>query len=40
MDLKEARVQLVRLAATSPGDYFIYSARNGCEIRAKLAPEG
>jgi hypothetical protein len=38
--LEEARVQLARLAATSPGEYFIYSVRNGCEIRAQLAPEG
>lgn len=38
--LEEARVQLARLAATSPGEYFIYSVRNGGEIRAMLAPEG
>jgi hypothetical protein len=38
--LEEARIQLARLAATSPGEYFIYSLRNGCVVHGKLAPEG
>jgi hypothetical protein len=38
--LEEARAQLARLAATSPGEYFIYSVRNGCVIKAEMATEG
>jgi hypothetical protein len=37
--LEEARAQLARLAANSPGEYFIYSLRNGCVVYAKLARE-
>jgi hypothetical protein len=35
--LEEARTQLSRLAATSPGEYFIYSARKGCVIQTRVA---
>ena len=35
--LEEARVQLARLAANSPGEYFIYSVRNGCVVQGKMA---
>ena len=35
--LEEARAQLARLAASSPGEYFIYSVQNGCVIQARLA---
>jgi hypothetical protein len=38
--LEEARAQLARLAASSPGEYFIYSVRNGRVIHTELAPEG
>ena len=38
--LEEARAQLARLAASSRGEYFIYSLRNGCVVHAKLAHEG
>jgi len=37
--LEEAKSQLARLAASSPGEYFIYSVRNGCVIHAIMAPE-
>jgi hypothetical protein len=37
--LEEARAQLARLAANSPGEYFIYSLRNGCVVHAELAHE-
>jgi hypothetical protein len=37
--LEEARAQLARLGASSPGEYFIYSLRNGCVVQAKLARE-
>ena len=35
--LEEAKAQLARLAASSPGEYFIYNVRNGCVVRAKMA---
>jgi hypothetical protein len=35
--LEEAKSQLARLAASSPGDYFIYSVRNACIVHAKVA---
>jgi hypothetical protein len=35
--LEEARAQLARLAANSPGEYFIYSVRNGCVIQEGMA---
>ena len=35
--LEEARDQLARLAANSPGEYFIYSVRNGCVVQGKMA---
>jgi hypothetical protein len=38
--LEEARAQLARLAAISPGEYFIYSVRNGRVIQGELVPEG
>lgn len=38
--LEEARVQLARLAVCSPGEYFIYSVRNGCVIHRRMASEG
>jgi hypothetical protein len=37
--LDEARAQLTRLAASSPGEYFVYSLRNGCEVHVQLAHE-
>jgi hypothetical protein len=37
--LEEAKGQLTRLAASSPGEYFIYSVRNGCVIHAIMVPE-
>jgi hypothetical protein len=37
--LEEAKNQLARLAANSPGEYFIYSVRNGRVIHAMMAPE-
>jgi hypothetical protein len=37
--LEEAQAQLARLAVNSPGEYFIYSLRNGCVVHAKLAHE-
>lgn len=38
--LEEAKAQLARLAATSPGEYFIYSVRNARVIHPMMAPEG
>jgi hypothetical protein len=35
--LEEAKAQLARLAATAPGEYFIYSVRNACVVHAKMA---
>lgn len=35
--LEEARNQLARLAVSSPGEYFIYSARNGCIVQNRMA---
>jgi hypothetical protein len=37
--LEEARAQLARLAANSPGEYFIYSLPIGCVVHAELAHE-
>jgi hypothetical protein len=37
--LEEARAQLARLAASSPGEYFIYSLRNSCVVHVQLAHE-
>ncbi len=31
--LEEARVQLARLAASGPGEYFIYSVCKGCVVQ-------
>ena len=35
--LEEARNQLARLAVSSPGEYFIYSARNGGIVQERMA---
>ena len=35
--LEEAKAQLARLMASAPGDYFIYSVRNGRIIHANMA---
>jgi hypothetical protein len=35
--LEEARNQLARLAVSSPGEYFIYSARNGRIVQGRMA---
>jgi len=35
--LEEAKKQLARLAASSPGDYFIYCARNGRIVQGRMA---
>jgi hypothetical protein len=35
--LEEAKNQLARLAASSPGEYFIYSARNGRIVQGRMA---
>lgn len=35
--LEEAKNQLARLAVSSPGEYFIYSARNGGIVQGKMA---
>ncbi|MGI0084398.1 MAG: hypothetical protein ACREBQ_04885 [Nitrososphaerales archaeon] len=35
--LDEAWAQLTRLTANSPGEYFIFNARNGCVVKAKVA---
>jgi hypothetical protein len=34
--LDEARNQLARLAANSPGEYFIYSAQNGGIVQGRI----
>jgi hypothetical protein len=31
--LEEAKAQLARLIESSPGEYFIYSVKNGCVIQ-------
>lgn len=38
--LEEAKSQLARIAASSPGEYFIYSVRNACVVHAKMARRG
>ena len=35
--LEEAKKQLARLAASSPGDCFIYCARNGRIVQGRMA---
>jgi hypothetical protein len=35
--LEEAKTQLARLAVSSPGEYFIYSARNGRIVQVRMA---
>jgi hypothetical protein len=35
--IEEASAQIARLAASSPGEYFIYSARNACVVETKTA---
>jgi hypothetical protein len=35
--LEEARNQLAQLSASSPGEYFIYSARTGCVVQGRMA---
>jgi hypothetical protein len=35
--LEEAKNQLARLAASSPGEYFIYSTRKGCVVQGRMA---
>lgn len=35
--LEEAKNQLARLAASSPGEYFIYSVRKGCVVQGRMA---
>jgi len=35
--LEEAKAQLAFLAASSPGEYFIYSTQNGCVVQASSA---
>jgi hypothetical protein len=35
--LEEAKAQLARLMATAPGEYFIYSVRNGRIIHPNMA---
>jgi hypothetical protein len=35
--LEEARAQLARLAASAPGEYFIYSVRHGRVLQMELA---
>ena len=35
--LEEAKNQLARLAVSSPGEYFIYSARNGGIVQGRMA---
>jgi hypothetical protein len=35
--LEEARNQITRLAVSSPGEYFIYSARNGRIVQGIMA---
>ena len=36
--LEEARAQLACLAASSPGEYFIYSLRTGRVVHVQLGP--
>ena len=36
-ELEEAKALLARLAETSPGEYFIYSPRNGTVIETRMA---
>jgi hypothetical protein len=38
--LEEAKAQLVRLMASAPGEYFIYSVRNGRIINPQMASQG
>jgi hypothetical protein len=38
--LEEAKAQLARLTASSPGEYFIYSVRNARVIQTEMATEG
>jgi hypothetical protein len=38
--LEEARAQLVRLVASSPGEYFIYSVQNACVVQSRIASGG
>jgi hypothetical protein len=35
--LEEAKAQLAHLAASSPGEYFIYSVRQRCVVQTKMA---
>jgi hypothetical protein len=35
--LEEAKAQLARLAAHAPGEYFIYSVRNGRVVQGRMA---
>jgi hypothetical protein len=35
--LEEAKAQLARLAASAPGEYFIYSVRNARIVHSKMA---
>jgi hypothetical protein len=35
--LEEAKAQLARLMASAPGEYFIYSVRNGRIVHSKMA---
>jgi hypothetical protein len=35
--LEEAKNQLARLIASSPGEYFIYSACRGCVVQVRMA---
>jgi hypothetical protein len=37
--LEEARAQLACLAASSPGEYFIYSLQNSSVVHVQLAHE-
>jgi hypothetical protein len=38
--IEEARAQLFRLAASSPGEYFIYSVHSGCVVQSRIASGG
>jgi len=38
--LEEARAQLGRLAASSPGEYFIYNVQHGCVVQSGVASAG
>jgi hypothetical protein len=35
--LEEAKAQLARLTASAPGEYFIYSVRNGSIVHSIMA---